>query len=1155
MSAEKPISTITTGIEQATSGGEQVFNGIISKALDDIKNVSGSIDVRFGHMDAQAKAGLVDEALVYVAHEAIAEAESDDTDAESSGNTDVANDAISAVVARGMDELLNGTPDDDGLIVGKINEAKIAQPVLDVIAKLKSMLGSEAEDNGALEAIDMLEKALLADAAEKTGGREEIVEESAPLQEAKERRQEDCKRLADIITEVRSAGELAGEDLSRIRRELVCDGTSIEGQRISVGIEDIEDGNTGEKRRAVVLLAKMVGAEQGAGVFKDASALMGSDFSFVGQKKVGAYRRNISAASVLMSAYEKDGVKVYVAGQKPEDDSGVIVRSAIGLVRIEIPEGMEPEAASEAVAEVFEDGFDVPGALGEVPDGDSEAYKTARYEWHHMLGRHDTKGVNGDVAQEEISESAHKLVRREVFPGYSTMVDEGKHEEYLGDNPDRIRPMHHLNSGGVRPDSIARILRTGLMSTTERFSRGVVTTGMSSWTDLRTGGADSVFLRLKRWSEGEAGYVVFKPEILDRTDWYAYNMDAYGATGEHNGRSFAKNRMSPEEMLEAAKAGQLSCCNELMFRTGVPPEMIETIVCGGISQKETRKSVIKELHAEGIFEVGGRLLEEILLTESEYVLPPEELSKLLAKRRVARKILDGEEMVAFASVADYAEGDVELQREMIRSLAKHDSDGKFLESILKPLGAIVDSDDGDEDPNLELIKYGLEACGVGYLDAVMKANEKLAEEAKETIKMLESEDCDCDEYADRIIGSGGAEETARFFVMTKYVIGYSEKAKTKLREACMKKLSRDFGKARLLEWVAEQEDGPENAADKIVIQDLGIGVDELTEAMSVAREYTVKDVKEKLRKDDVDAASEIKRLGIGFEDYDDSWDIISEVIDGDDAVRSKVWEVFKRGLLNEGRVGDIVATAYDPMYKEVFEKINDIFGGSLDEIVEDAMAEQSKPLVEALEKGGNITAEIVALFGSSVMDGIVIVGALAEKNPAYKEALRIPLRSALAYRAVEDGEPNYVDDLGTEFGYDADSMIVKDYVLDTFGIDWSDLKDDVHSEQFYRGIMEANDDDDTDNVLEDFDAWSPTGIKTMKLAIEYNSGFKYTLADVWRKKLAKYPDHVRDMKRALDNDEEYFATKPPSSKSSLEQQASFMTNELGIDLDELLNGY
>ena len=254
--------------------------------------------------------------------------------------------------------------------------------------------------------------------------------------------------------------------------------------------------------------------------------------------------------------------------------------------------------AQQTLDEIFRQDLGVEDALGEVSERAERDYKIARLKWQYKLENLDAEQL----------ERAEKLTRREVFSGYSTYVEDGKHEEYLAKYGEDVRAVHMLNS--MSADSVYRVLTTGLMSTTERFSRGVVRNGISSVLDIDSGGADNVFTRImnaEQRSKIQNHAVVLKPEIFDRTDWYAYNVDSYGSTNEAH---FA-GRLAPEEIFQRTMGdlSHYSADNEQMFRTGVGGDYIEAIEVDELDRDE----LLEGLHEKGLFEVNGRPIEEVIV--------------------------------------------------------------------------------------------------------------------------------------------------------------------------------------------------------------------------------------------------------------------------------------------------------------------------------------------------------------------------------------------------------------------------------------------------------------------------------------------------------------------------------------------------------------
>lgn len=405
--------------------------------------------------------------------------------------------------------------------------------------------------------------------------------------------------------------ERSKEYLIRERHEIICDRDHIENQRVDV-VENLEN-QTLEYRfklREPLMEISELGQKlrtesrekDGVAELKSGTSVRLGEITYHDLES----KREFRLCDALV--FEKNGIKVSLADATARElGDGVIsrkrntsnlVRAAIGLVQMEVPKAMDDMAAQQTLDEIFRQDLGVEDALGEVSERDERDYRIARLKWQYKLE---------DLDAEQLGR-AEKLTRREVFPGYSTYVENGKHEEYLAKYGEDVRAVHMLNSMSV--DSVYRVLTTGLMSTTERFSRGVVRNGISSVLDIDSGGADNVFTRImnaEQRSKIQNHAVVLKPEIFDRTDWYAYNVDSYGSTNEAH---FA-GRLAPEEIFQRTMGDlkHYSADNEQMFRTGIGVDYIEAIEVDELDRDE----LLEGLREKGLSEVNGRPIEEVIV--------------------------------------------------------------------------------------------------------------------------------------------------------------------------------------------------------------------------------------------------------------------------------------------------------------------------------------------------------------------------------------------------------------------------------------------------------------------------------------------------------------------------------------------------------------
>lgn len=437
--------------------------------------------------------------------------------------------------------------------------------------------------------------------------------------------------LADAIRNVNNLNTVNDKETMEFypKTEIVCDKDHIEDQRVeiirNVRADTIEIGlklrsptenitrmlsrmpelraDTGEKHRNIGdrLRDFKESLTKKENLTKSGALLKRGSISYRGSFKV------FTLCDAVM--FKKEGIEFLIAnpesrnGEKgpfSERNDSKLIRSAMGMIKAKIPVDMDPVRAEKVLKDVFEIDLGIPGAFSEVDEESEKQYKAARFAWQHV--------INGSLDDEQLSK-VEKLEREEVFPGYTTFVEHDKHAYYLDKYGEDLRAVHKLRY--VDTSSIEQILRTGLMSTIERFSRGVLREGTSSVVDISTGGADSVFTRIVnedyRYSELTASnaMIVFRPEIFDRTDWYSYDDDMYGSTEE----DVFNRRISPEELFNNVSQDSLYD-NEQMFRTGIGPEYIESIL---LYDERHRDKLIEALKKNGLNEVDGRPIEEIII--------------------------------------------------------------------------------------------------------------------------------------------------------------------------------------------------------------------------------------------------------------------------------------------------------------------------------------------------------------------------------------------------------------------------------------------------------------------------------------------------------------------------------------------------------------
>jgi len=153
-------------------------------------------------------------------------------------------------------------------------------------------------------------------------------------------------------------------------------------------------------------------------------------------------------------------------------------------------------------------------------------------------------------------------------------------------------------------DAVAAKLATpqgGLLSTTTRWTEGIPTSGMSSASDVKTGGGDYVFLTPQgAWAGKSGSYyngaptIYFSPEkLFRRLDFWANATDKYGA------RSESKTAMT--DMVPGSY--------EAMFKQRVSFDDLDSLQ---VRTDAHRDALIKALKKRGVYDFGGVPIEQII---------------------------------------------------------------------------------------------------------------------------------------------------------------------------------------------------------------------------------------------------------------------------------------------------------------------------------------------------------------------------------------------------------------------------------------------------------------------------------------------------------------------------------------------------------------
>lgn len=483
--------------------------------------------------------------------------------------------------------------------------------------------------------------------------------------QGKSEKSKQYKTRKDINETIRSINqkEINRSDKYSIRPkdEIICSGDSIVDQRIEV-INKSDKGKIEFDLKIEVPTKEIIGIEEQLDGSNSRAVIETPDGLKLRRGEIDYTSIEGHGGCKLCDAFilEKEGARISIA-----DTRVTKVRSATGLIRIELPASMNPDDMTKSLSNILEKDLGISDALSEVSEESEKEHKVTRYEWHHK--------TSDELTPKQEAE-AERMHRKEVFPGYTTFVEEGKHKEYLDKYGDDMRAVHMISTDTkLHTDKLYQILTNGLMSTTERYDRGIMSDGRSSLSDLVSGGANSVFTTLTSKIQREfkiSPLIVFKPELFDRTDWYSYQDDQFGSTKDQD----FDERLSPDELFATRDtSGYFPTHNEQMFRTGIGVDYIESVQVDSYYERE---KVVQDLKTMGLTEVGGRPIEEIIVSKfgdptmediMEYANDSTDHYRV-AKSKIEAEIARGRKEELKKDAADYLKKTVDIDE--LKRIAK-----------------------------------------------------------------------------------------------------------------------------------------------------------------------------------------------------------------------------------------------------------------------------------------------------------------------------------------------------------------------------------------------------------------------------------------------------------------------------------------------------
>ncbi|MBI5498513.1 MAG: hypothetical protein HY904_26160 [Deltaproteobacteria bacterium] len=263
----------------------------------------------------------------------------------------------------------------------------------------------------------------------------------------------------------------------------------------------------------------------------------------------------------------------------------------------------------------------------------------------------DTAALDAELKARGVDEQRMKGVHtEEVFPGQMTPVDPALGEQYaqLGVRAVMV---------GVREvDFAAKILSSdGLMSSLERYGRGIHKAGASLTADEASGGAEFAFTRMvtpkavassasisSSYGAGAVQLLSVGDEmkkLLSRTDWHAYASDSYGVTvskSQAQDDPLAKSEMDKRQAKFSERPvlgdlvaqingdkpapgvygnGSFATSNEACFKSGVAARAWTHAV---VQNDTAKQQLIKALTDQGVTQLGGQPLDKAVLVAQNW---------------------------------------------------------------------------------------------------------------------------------------------------------------------------------------------------------------------------------------------------------------------------------------------------------------------------------------------------------------------------------------------------------------------------------------------------------------------------------------------------------------------------------------------------------
>lgn len=412
---------------------------------------------------------------------------------------------------------------------------------------------------------------------------------------------------------------------------LLGDGSKLRGQAWRVQRADVVAGSMSESNYT---LTGELDKSVWAGLGRVMRAKGAQDKHWESHARVGLFDPDADTASSPIKLFDMTKPTRFLGGALVYDDPDLNYRVTFaganshtamqGKIKIEVFSS-DPLRAQELLEKALKDlELDKHKLDAKPTPKDVTLAKASRALWNIEGGSYQRPTT---VAAAEQRLSAHgvdlnAITTQQNSLGYEELRLPGRWKTYRQRGAKFLYHQFRTSENAVRGISGADGGKGGLLSTVARTENGVIIDGISSSTDLGTGGASSTFTRLvgdsstdaaRSWYSSYTHTAILSPKILDRLDWYGYGYDNYGRT---NDSAFANRDGADEHVRNVTENGRTG--NEMMFRNAVARE---DILFFAVTDSSQRNSFLATLRAANVQSIRGQPIEEmvvIMRTPTDY---------------------------------------------------------------------------------------------------------------------------------------------------------------------------------------------------------------------------------------------------------------------------------------------------------------------------------------------------------------------------------------------------------------------------------------------------------------------------------------------------------------------------------------------------------